>query len=83
MFVQMAFLLGLFSGSLFSEGFIIGGNFVFQNGLDLTIRTASTNSLWVYIREGLLSEEYLCLRFGGPIFGRAYFLEGLIIGILR
>ena len=29
-FVQKAFLLGLFS-----EGFIIGGNFAFQNGLGL------------------------------------------------
>ena len=28
-FVQKAFLLGLFSGSLFSEGLIIGGNFAF------------------------------------------------------
>ena len=31
--------MGLFSGSLFLEG-LIGGNFVFQNGLDLTIKTA-------------------------------------------
>ena len=36
-FVQRAFLLGLFSGEL-----IIGGNFAFQNGLDLTIKTAQT-----------------------------------------
>ena len=69
--------------SLFSEGLIIGGNFAFQNGLDLTIKTASTNSKWAYIREGLLSEGYLHLRFGGLIFGRAYFFGGggLIIGI--
>ena len=37
---------------------------------------------------GLLSEGYLSLRFGGLIFGRAYFWMGgggggLIIGILR
>ena len=32
---------------------------------------------------GLLSEGYLRLRFGGLIFGRAYFFGGLIIGILR
>ena len=43
---------------------------------------------WAYIREGLLSEGYLRLTFGGLIFGRAYFrkglfLGGLIIGILR
>ena len=61
-----------FRGSLFLEGLIIGGNFAFQNGLDLTIKTASTNSPWAYIREGLLSEVYLRLRFGG-----AYFREGL------
>ena len=58
------------------EGLIIGGNFAFQNGLDLTIKTASTNSPWAYIREGLLSEGYLHLRFGGLIFGRVYFGGG-------
>ena len=69
------------------EGLIIGGNFAFQIGLDLTIKTASTNSPWAYIREGLLSEGYLRLRFVGLIFGRTYFGGGggggLIIGILR
>ena len=34
-FVQKAFLLGLFS-----EGLIIGRNFAFRNGLGLTIKTA-------------------------------------------
>ena len=38
-FVQKAFLVDLFSGSLFSEGLIIGWNFAFQNGLDLTTKT--------------------------------------------
>ena len=74
-FVQKAVLVGLFSwepgirscGSLFSEGLIIGGNFAFQNGLEVTIKTAqkhednslkelktaSLNSPWTYIREGL------------------------------
>ena len=28
-------------------------------------KTASTNSPWAYIREDLLSEEFLRLRFGG------------------
>ena len=56
---------------------------MFQNGLDLTIKTGSTNGPWAYIREGLLSEGYLRLRFGGLICGRAYFLGGLIIGISR
>ena len=87
-FVQKAFLLGLFS-----EGLIIGRNFVFQNGLpSVTTRTASTDSPWAYIREGLLSERFVHLTFGGG--GSAYFREGfkfihfgggggLIIGILR
>ena len=37
-FFQKAFLLGLFSGSLFSQGLIIGRHFAFQNGLGLTIK---------------------------------------------
>ena len=69
------FCWAYFRGSLFSEGLIIGGSFAFQIGLDLTIKTASTNSPWAYIREGLLLEEYLRLSFGGLrcfcIFGRA------------
>ena len=69
-------MLGLFSGSLFSEGLIIGRNFAFQNWLGLTIKTAATNSPWAYIREGLLTEGFLRLRFGGLIFGRAYFFGG-------
>ena len=96
MFVQKAFLLGLFSGELIFGGAYYCENFVFQNGWDLTIKTASTNTPWAYIREGLL---YLRLRFWGLIFGRAYFLffflflflfcffwweeGGVIIGILR
>ena len=61
---------------LFSEGLIIGRTFAFQDGLDLTIKTASTNSPRAYIQEGLLSEGYLRLRFGGLIFGRAFFFFG-------
>ena len=49
---------------------------MFQNGLDLTIKTVNSNSPWAFIREGLLSEGYLRLRFGGLIFGRAYIWEG-------
>ena len=41
-----------------------------------TVKTAGTNSSWAYIREGLLSEGYLRLRFGGLIFGRVYFFFG-------
>ena len=67
---------------------VIGGNFA----LGLTIKTAqntkiaSVNSPWTCIWDGLLSEGYLHLRFGGG--GGAYFQEGLflpklMIGILR
>ena len=34
------FFLGLFSGELIFGGLVIGGNFAFQNGLDLSIKTA-------------------------------------------
>ena len=44
--------------------------------LGLTIKTANSNSPWTYIREGLLSEGFLRLRFGGLIFRRAYFGGG-------
>ena len=36
----------------------------YENSLK-QLKTASTNSLWAYIREGLLSEGLLRLRFGG------------------
>ena len=77
-FVQKSFLLGLFSGELIFGGAYYCREFCVQNGLDLTVKTASTNSRspanspWVYIREGLFAEGYLRLRFGGLIFGRAY-----------
>ena len=89
---KVLFCWAYFRGSLFSEGLIIGGNFAFQNGLDVTIKTASTNSPWACIREGLLSEGYLRLRFGGGAYFRQGLLllfffwggrGGLIIGILR
>ena len=52
-FVQKAFLLGLFSREL-----IFGGAyFAFQNGLGFHLRkqpkTASTNSPWAYIRKDI------------------------------
>ena len=39
----------------------------------MELKKANSNSPWAYIREGLLSEGYLRLRFAGLIFGRAYF----------
>ena len=72
LFCSKAFCWAYFWGSLFSEGLIIGGNFAFQNGMGLTIKTANPNSPRAYIQKGSLSEGYLHLRFGGLIFGWAY-----------
>ena len=36
-------------------------------------KTANPNSPWAYIQEGLLSEGYLCLRFGGLFSGGLIF----------
>ena len=73
-------MLGLFSGELIFGGAYYWKEFCVSKwvGLDnknslKQLKTASTNSPWAYIREGLLSEGFLCLRFGGLIFGRAYF----------
>ena len=77
-FVQKTFLLGLFSGNLFSEGLIIERNFAFQNGLGLTVKTANSNFPLAYIWEGLLLEGCLHLRLGGLIFGRAYYRNFMV-----
>ena len=67
------------------EGLIIEANFAFQNGLGLTIKTATSDSPWAYIQEGLLLERYLRLRFGGLIFreslifGRAYYRNFIVL----
>ena len=47
----------------------------YENSLK-RVKTANPNSPWANIRKGLLSEGYLHLRFGGLIFGRAYFRGG-------
>ena len=39
-FVQKALLVGFFWEELIFVGLIIGGNFAFQNGLDLAIKKA-------------------------------------------
>ena len=85
-------MLGLFSGELNFGGAYYWKEFCVSKwvGLDNKnsvkhhenslnqLKTASTYSPWAYIREGLLSEGYLGLRFG-----EALFFGGLIIGILR
>ena len=73
-FVLLLFCWAYFRDRLFSEEFITGRKFAFQNGLDLTttlkqLKTANLNCPWPYIWEGLLWEGYLRLRFGTLIFG--------------
>ena len=75
-------MLGLFSGELIFGGAYYWKEFCVSKwvGLDnknnlKQLKIASTNSPWAYIREGLLSEGYLRLRFGGGLF-----LGGLILG---
>ena len=88
-FVQTAFLRGLFSRELIFGGAYYWKEFCVSNwvGLDnknslkhyenslKQLNTASTNSPWANILEGLLSEGILRLRFGGLISGggRAYY----------
>ena len=79
-FVQKAVLLGLFSGELIFGGAYNWKEFCVSKwaGLDNKInlkhyenslyKTASANSPWAYIRESLLSEGFLRLRFAGLIF---------------
>ena len=78
-FVQKAVLLGLFSGELIFGGCCYWKEFCVSIWVELDNKTASNNSVWAYIWEGLLSEGFLRLRFGGLIFGRAYFLLLLLL----
>ena len=65
-----------FSQGLFISGeLIFGGAFCFKMGwLDMTIKTANSNSSCAYIWEDSLSEGYLRLRFGWFVYLR----EGLL-----
>ena len=69
-------MLGLFSGELIFGWACYWREFCVSKRVGLDNKTARTNSLWAYIREGLLSEGFLRLRYGGLIFGRAYFSWG-------
>ena len=78
--VQKAFSIGLFfGGAYFFRGAYYWREFCVLKwaGLD-NKNSCNSNFPWAYIWEGLLSEGYLCLKFGGLIFGRAYFGEGLL-----
>ena len=69
-------MLGLFSAELIFRGAYYWKGFCISKWVGLENKTASTNSPWAYIWEGLLSEGFLRLRFGGIIFRRAYFGGG-------
>ena len=60
-FVQKAFLLGLFLGELIFEGAYCWKEFSVSKWVGLDNKTASSNSPWAYIWEGLFSEGFLRL----------------------
>ena len=66
-FVQTAFLLGLFSRELIFEG-----NFAFQNGLGLTIKTGYLNTKQTTLKQPTLTVH-------GLIFRRAYYWRNVCI----
>ena len=67
-------MLGLFSGELIFGGAYYWKEFCVLKWVWLDNKTPSTmNSPCAYIQEGLLSEGFLRVRFGGLIFGRAYY----------
>ena len=89
-FLQKAFLLGLFLGELicglayywkeFCISKLVGSdnkNSIkhYENSLK-TLKTSNPNSPWAYIQEGLLSNGFLHLRFWGLIFGTTYLFLG-------
>ena len=78
-FVQKAVLLGLFLGKLIFGGAYFRKEFCISKWVGIDNKTASTNSPWAYIWEGLLSEGFLHLRFGGLIFGRAYYQNFMVV----
>ena len=83
-------MLGLFSRELIFGGACYWKEFSVTTWVWFVNKNSNSNSPLAYIWEGLLSEGYLCLRFGGLISGgfifrRAYFWgdyfrEGLFSG---
>ena len=72
-FVQEAFLLGLFSGELIFGGAYYWKAFAFQNGLRLTIKTAENTKKY--------SLKQLIVTVHGHIliFGRAYYRKEICV----
>ena len=71
-FVQKALLLGLFSGELIFGGAYYWKEFCVSKWVGLDNKTASTNSPWAYIWEGLLSEGLIWGGGGLLIFSEFY-----------
>ena len=69
-------MLGLFSGELIFGGACYRKEFCVSKWVWFVNKNSNNNIPWAYIQEGLLSEGYLHQRFGGLIFGRAYFFGG-------
>ena len=65
--------MGLFWGSLFSKGFVIGWDFAFQNGLGYNGQQQLTLTIQGLISGRAHYQKNVCLRFGGLIFRRAFF----------
>ena len=81
-FVENAVFVGLiFGGAYYWKEFYISKWVGLENKHSLKhyknslkqLKTANTNSPWAYVRECLSLEGFLLLRFGGFIFGRAYY----------
>ena len=84
-------MLGLYSGGGGGEDYF-GGAYYWKEfcvskwvGLDNknSLKHYENSLMGLYSGGGLIIRRILRLRFGGLIFGRAYFSGGVIIGILR
>ena len=73
-FVQKAFSLGLFLGELIFGGACYRKELCVSKWVWFVNKNSNSNSPWAYIREGLLSEESLRLRFGGLSSGGLIYL---------
>ena len=64
----------IFGAAYFRKGFCVSKWVALDNKNSL--KAGRSNSPCAYIWEGLLSEGYLHLRFGGLMFDRAFFSGG-------
>ena len=70
-------MLGLFLGELIFGGACYRKEFCISKWVWFVNKNSNSNSPWAYIREGLLSEGFLRLRFGGGgLFSGGFILGG-------